>query len=319
MAQKIEVSDAAQLLLQQNNILILTHQSPDGDTLGSGFGLYYALKQRGKRAALACSDEIYHRYEILYNHYQEESFEPGFIVAVDIADTQLFGSKLEKYIGRVNLCIDHHPSNTLYAEKVLLDPSAAATAQLMFHLLSAMQIRIDKQIANCLYTGLATDTGCFRFSNTSSETHRVAAAMIDAGAEIGPINRAMFDIKTPGRLAIEGMVLESIEYAFDGKAAMICISQKMLRETGVQDGELDGLAGLPRQIEGVEAGVTFKEKEKDVFKISLRTSQFLDASKICGALGGGGHARAAGCLLKGSYAQVKEQFLQQLKRALEQA
>lgn len=294
----VTAKDVAKLILANDNILILCHKSPDGDTLGCAFSLYHALTKLGKTARVECSDEFPKRYSQVYGDYKNKDFEPKYIVAVDIADTQLFGEKIEKYMNDVDVCIDHHPSNTFYAKATLLNSKAAAACEVMYEVITSLGVDIDENIANSIYTGVLTDTGCFKYSNTSANTHIIAAKMIEAGADYAEINRKLFDTKTKSRLLIEKEVIEGLQYYFDNKCAIINISDELLKRTGVSDDEVDGLSALPRQIEGVEVGVTLKEKDCG-FKVSLRTTSYIDACEVCKALGGGGHARAAGCFIKG--------------------
>ena len=310
---------AAALLHAADDILILCHTKPDGDTLGSGFALLYALRALGKRVKIDCADGFPTRYDFLYDSTipsGQPDFEPAFVVAVDIASETLFGTQNECWRGRVDLCIDHHPSNSHYAAHLLLDASAAATAEVVYRLIGALGVRFDRQIATCVYTGVATDTGCFKFTNTSAFTHRVAAQMIELDIALGEINRRMFDLKTPGRIELERLVRGAIEYYLDGRVAMMLISSAMTEQAGVTDDDLDGISALPRQIEGVCAGVTLRQKSEDTFRISLRTDHQVDASAVCGVFGGGGHMRAAGCTMNGSLESVKARLLDEIGKVV---
>ncbi len=310
----IGMKTACKTLLAHDNILIITHQSPDGDTLGSGFALYYGLKQLGKRVRVVCSDEFPPRYDFLFEGYAEEEFEPDFIVAVDLADKQLFGAQYSPLADRVDLCIDHHPSNTRYARHLLLRPKAAATCEIMYEVLRGMGVKFDERIGTCIYTGIATDTGCFRFSNTTVNSHRIAARMMQCEVKIGKINRLMFETKTQSRIAIEQQVLSSIEYYFDRRCAVISVTKQMLKSSGAAESELEGLSTLPRQIEGVQIGVMLREKDSGEFKVSMRTNEGFDASKICGLLGGGGHVKAAGCVVGGDLEHAKKTVIDTIAR-----
>lgn len=313
---RIDRKETAQRLLAQDDIVILCHRNPDGDTLGSGCGLHYALKQLGKRSRVLCSDAVPHKMEYLKSEEVTEAFPPRFIVAVDIADEQLFGDALSPYLGKVDLAIDHHPSNSMFAKDTLLDPGAAATCEIMYHLLLEMGITVTRQIADCLYTGIATDTGCFKFANVTPDTHRIAASLIEDGCRFQKINKLLFESKTPGMLELERQVLNTLEFHGDGRIAFITVTRDMLRETGVSEAELDGISGIPRKIEGVEVGVTIKEHAQNEYKLSVRSSELLDASKFCARFGGGGHARAAGCTICGTLDEVRSRIRSALKQEL---
>ncbi len=299
MTTLISVEEAAARLRQAERILILTHQYPDGDTLGSGFGLCRALRCLGKAAQVVCSDAIPEKYAYMTERLADQAFEPAFICAVDVADTRLLGAKLSVYKDAVNLCIDHHGSNTHYARELLLDAECAATAMVVYEVIRALGVPLDAPMAECLYTGIATDTGCFKYSNTTAATHRAAADMMDLDIRTEQINRAMFDIKSRARVELERLALDKMTFYFDGRCAVMGITNDMVRESGAGENDMEGLAPIPRQIEGVWVGVTMREKADGTFKVSVRTGNHADASAICAVLGGGGHMRAAGCTVKG--------------------
>lgn len=307
--RNLNAAKTAELLLQQENILILTHRNPDGDTLGSAFALLRGLRACGKISGVLCADAIPQKYAYMWAGLPEMQFEPQFIVAVDIADEKLLGASVESaYGGKVDLCIDHHMSNTKYAKALYL-AECAATCELVWEVLKALGTTLTTEIADCLYTGLSTDTGCFRYSNVTAETMEIAAQMLRAGAQFDTINRVMFETKTRAYLKLEEFVLKDLEMYFDGKCALITITQAMFKESGSNEGECDGIASLPRKIEGVLIGVTLRERTDGTYKVSLRTYAPLDAAKICGILGGGGHARAAGCELDGGNLSAEKQHL----------
>lgn len=312
----IEMSQAAEMLKNNNNILIICHKSPDGDTLGSGFGLYFALTKMKKNARVICSDTFPARYDFIYKGYKEKQFEPEFIVAVDLADVPLFGENTAQYSDKIDLCIDHHPSNTLYAKNTYLSITAA-TAEIIYELIKQLNVTFDEQIATALYTGICTDTGCFKYSNTTASTHRIAADMIDAGASYKMINRIMFDTKSPARIVVERAVYNSIEYFFDGKCALCVISQSLMQESGADEYEIEGISALPRQIEGVEVGITMRENFDGSYRVSIRTSDNVDASELAKMLGGGGHARAAGCRIGAPLDKAKKLLIDKVCTVLE--
>lgn len=313
---KITLDEAVALIRSMEDVLLLTHQSPDGDTLGSASALCRALLALGKRARVVCSDGIPEKYDYLFRGLPAEEFEPKTVVAVDIADPQLLGKALSVYAGRVKLCIDHHPSNTLYAEHTLLNGLSSATAELVYSIVKELRVEITSDMADGIYTGIATDTGCFKFTNTTPWTHTVAAEMMERGADYGEINRLMFDTVTKERLTIERMALDTLELHFDGRCAILYITRAMRESSGAADCDLEGITSLPRKIKGVEIGITVREKEPGKYKISVRTRESIDASRFCGLFGGGGHARAAGCQASGSYEELRARLLREAELAL---
>ena len=310
----VSVKQTADILKSMDNVLILTHQSPDGDTLGSGYALCYALRNLGKKANVVCADKIPEKYSYFTAHYTPEEFEVENVVAVDVADEKLLGSLSE--VGEIHLCIDHHGSNRQFADYLCLDSNCASTTELLYEILCEMNVTITKEIANCIYTGLSTDTGCFKYTNTTAKTLRTAAEMLEKGADAGMINTLMFETKTLARVQVEKLVYNTMEIALNGECAIVAITADMLERTGAVEDELEGVSAMPRQIVGVKVGVTLREKGKDTYKISLRTSEEADASLICSAFGGGGHKRAAGCTINAPLEKAKQMLLEEIEKHL---
>lgn len=311
------LESAAKTLLSKDKILILTHRSPDGDTIGSGYALAMALRKLGKNVKVDCTDPFPEKYSYFIDKLEKLEFDEEFVVSVDIADTKLLGEKLSDYADKIDLCIDHHGSNTKYAKEYYVEASAAAAAQVIAKLIRLMNVEFDKDIANAIYTGITTDTGCFRYTNVTAETHRIAADMIDCGAESGMINRLMFETKSRSRLEIERRVMDSIQFYLDGRCAITYATIDMMKESGAVDNDMEGVSSLPRQIEGVMAGITLREKNNGKFKVSVRTTDELDASAICANFGGGGHKAAAGCMITGTLNEAIEQIIEVVRQALE--
>ena len=300
MSKLITVAQAAKELKKADNILILTHAYPDGDTLGSGYALCRALHKMGKSARVECSDIIPDKYRFMFEDMgPAEDFEPEYLCAVDVADSLLLGDKLKTYAESVDLCIDHHGSNTRYAKKLVLIPEYSAAAMIVAEIINALGVKIDSGIAACIYTGIATDTGCFKYSNTTSYAMRMAADMLDYGINSEMINRTMFDIKSRARIELERMALGSMRFFLNDRCAIMLITHEMIEKSGAGEEDLEGLAPIPRQIEGVHVGVTMRERQDGTYKVSIRTDNRADASSICSILGGGGHVRAAGCTVGG--------------------
>ncbi len=305
---KIDFKECAKLLLQQNNILILTHAHPDGDTLGSGFALCRALMQIGKKARVINDDEIPKKYNYLFDDIEFENFEPSYIVAVDVATENLLGSLQDKYAGKIDLCVDHHLTNTEFAKKLLLRDYPAA-CEIIYMLINEMGVKIDKKIADCLYTGISTDTGCFRYASTTAQSYRIAAELIDLGADNGKINRAMFETKTKTYVALEKLALNNMKMFCNDRVAVITVTQDMYAKTGSNEQETEALAPLTRQIEGVEIGITIREKADKTCKASIRTYESVNAAALAKNFGGGGHAQAAACRFDCSVDEALEQIV----------
>ncbi len=310
----IDLHEAARLLESKDNILLLSHSHPDGDTLGSATALAYALKQKGKKVAVRCGDTISKDFDFMFAGLESEEFESDFIVAVDVADIKLLGRDFEGiYTGKIDLCIDHHGSNLLYADKVWLEATSASTAEMMHLLLKEMKTEMNPLIASCLFTGVATDTGCFRFSNTTVRTFEIAAELAAAGADTYNIIQVFFETKTKTFAALEKLAIESLRFYCEDRCAVICVTQDMYAKSGSSEAETDRLANIPRQIEGVLVGVTMRELSDGKFKASVRTHGDIDASAICQRLGGGGHKGAAGCTLSGTKQQATNSLVKEIQ------
>ena len=297
---RIDAKAAAAFLRENDDYLILMHASPDGDTLGSGSALCIALQRLGKRAKAVCPDEIPHRFDYLFKAVEPMDFEHKNVVCVDIADTKLL-AEMKKVGDTAELAVDHHASHKDYAKREFVESESAACCELIYAVIKELGVPIDRDIASCLYTGIATDTGCFKFSNVTPRTHNIAAEMIADGADFGVINYAMFVVKTQGRIKLEQETLKNMQFYADGKIAVITAPLSLINSIpDIDTDDIGALANLPREIAGVEIGICVKEKKAGVFKASLRTSDNIDAAEIARGFGGGGHARAAGCSFNGT-------------------
>lgn len=316
--KRLNLSEVCEFLKKNDCFRIITHAFPDGDTLGSGFGLCAILRKMGKKANVICPDEVPCKFAYLC--LEQQSFKPKCTVLVDVADIKLTGRLAEELLGRVDLCIDHHISNTEFADRLYLDDTASAACECIYSIALELGIELDKFIVNALYTGISTDSGCFRFTNTTARTHRIAAELLEQGADAGEINRVMFETKSRARINIERMALDAMEFWYGGRLATLPLTLTMQQSANCNHGDMEGITSLPRTVEGVLVGVTFREKPQGgVYKTSVRTHAPIDASAICKEFGGGGHIRAAGCDITGTLEQVKEQMLAVVKRHLESA
>ena len=304
----VDIAGAAAFLAAHDNYIILCHERPDGDTLGSGYGLCRILRAMGKKANVRCKNEIPKKFASLM--LEDQAFEEHTVVAVDIADPSLMGAGIrEQYENRVDLCIDHHASNRCFSRLSCIDGTAAAAAELIIALAHELNVPITKEIADCLFTGLTTDTGCFRYANVTPRTHRLAAEMIECGADAAGINTRQFETKTKTYAALERLALESMEFFLNERCAVITVTQEMFEKSGSNESECDAIASLPRQVEGVKVGVTIRQRTDGSYKASVRTYDPVDASLICSRFGGGGHKNAAGCQLGNDLAQAKAALL----------
>ncbi|MDR1157473.1 MAG: DHH family phosphoesterase [Oscillospiraceae bacterium] len=307
----ITVAEAAEQLTAMDTVFVLTHQRPDGDTLGSAAALCAGLRSLGKTAYVLENPEVTARYAPYVADYLWPGAPPenAVLVAVDVAAPTLLPKVYESWENRITLVIDHHETNSGFGRFGCVLPGRASTGEIIFEVLETMGAALTQAVALPLYLAVSTDTGCFRYSNTTSRTHRVAAALIDTGIPFAVVNLEVFEIKSRRRFQIEALVLGEMEF-FDGGATAFCyLTMEMLAKTQADEDDIDNISALPRKMEGVEIGVTLREQAADLWKISVRTSQRWEANRICAQRGGGGHPRAGGCRCHGNRAEVRRQML----------
>jgi len=318
MSKKIDLLGACELLRKWDDILILAHQKPDGDTLGSAFALLWALEALGKRARVECPDPIPGNYQAVFGEYGPVSFPPRFVVSVDIANPDLLGRLRESWEGKIDLCIDHHQLNTMGAAYSLITPEVPATAEIIYRVITALGVAFNERMAGAIFTGISTDTGCFRYASVTAQTHRIAAEMIEAGALHGEINRIMFDTRSRALIELDKIILNSLEYHFGGLCALVVITREATQSLGIADHELDGISSLPRRIQGVEVGLALREIEGG-YRVSVRTREEVDSCALCAGFGGGGHKSAGGCTIMGDEQTVRKLLLPAVEQALRRA
>ena len=306
--REITLNEVASLLSEHDDFKILTHSYPDGDCLGSGYALALALHKLGKRANVAVDGALPSKFSYLVKHYEEQDFTPSYIVSVDVAAPTLLGKSVMEGVDHIDLCIDHHGTNSLEADCRYVDDSAAAAAEIVYQLLELLGVELDEDIAGGLYTGISTDTGCFVYTNTTPRTHRIAAALMPY-CDWRAINNINFVIKTRAKVKMERMIYDTMEFYAGGKCAVVYTTLAMCDAMGAGDDEMEGLANIPRRIEGVKIGITMREKAGGVFKVSVRTNDEIDAAEFCKQFGGGGHPAAAGCSVEGDLAAARKMLV----------
>lgn len=306
----MDYRETADLLQKHDNILIITHRRPDGDTIGCAVGLCAALRNLGKTAWVLRNEDATSLFTpYLEGYIAPEDFASDFVVSVDIAGVSLFTDNARPYLERgIDLAIDHHPSNEGFGRENCVDASRAACGELMYDIVTRWG-PIDEKVALPLYTAVSTDTGCFVYSNTSASTHRVAAALMEAGADYRWVNKRHFRTKSFKRLKLEGMICEDMELFDGGETAIGAVSLDMMAKVEAREEDVEDIAAFVGQVEGVRNAITIRELAKGECKLSVRTSRNLDASAVCAVLGGGGHAAAAGCTVSGSVDDAKRAIL----------
>ncbi len=288
----MKAEQCAKLLLKQDRILLVTHNNPDGDTAASASALCSALRRQGKTAFLYPNPQLGARLRAYAEQFfAPADFTPAYTVTVDVATEKMFARGFE---GKVDLAIDHHPTNSHYAKAECIDDRRAACGEIVLQIIKAMG-GVTKEEADMLYIALSTDCGCFQYANTDAHAFRSAAELLELGADNADINQVFFRQVSPARLKLEGMIYSGMRFYHDGKIAVNFITQQMLRETGVTEEELDDVAGLVGRARGHRVGLTIRENPDGTSKISARCGPDFDVSALCAVFGGGGHKMAAGC------------------------
>ena len=287
-------NEAANWLLERDNFAILTHRRPDGDTIGTAAALCRILRAQGKTAHVLENSGVTDLYAyLLEGMTKAEAEERDTLVSVDVAAPNMLPEEFEKYLGRVGLRIDHHGSAASFTEQELVDPGVGACAEIVYDILMEMWMDLDKDMAEAIYVAVSTDTGCFRFSNTTDHSFLVAAACASAGAPVYKLNQILFDTNSLAKLRLQAWVVDHVKLFRQGKYALVAIPKAVEQELGIDEDDTQSISAFVRSIQGVCLAATLRET-KDGAKMSLRAVPGYDAAAICAKFGGGGHKGAAG-------------------------
>jgi len=300
--------ETAQWLAARDRFVILTHRRPDGDTIGSAAALCLGLRQLGKTAHVLVNAEVTPKYApLLEGITKVEAWAGDTVIAVDVAAFSMLPDPFKKYM--ISLRIDHHENRETFSDNELVDPAAAACGDVIYDILQAMQVTLDTPIANALYTAVSTDTGCFRFANTTSHTLAVASACAAVSKDIFSINQAIFDTNSLARLRVQGYLVANARFLQDGKAVVCALPRSVEQELGATEDDLENISGFPRSIEGVKLAVTLREEPNGRIKISARAVPGCDAAALCAKFGGGGHKGAAGASMDCTMDEAVERII----------
>lgn len=313
--KQLSLNEAAAYLLKHDNYIMLSHRRPDGDTIGSCAALCHALRQIGKRAAMYANPQFTQKFAPYLDGLVAQQVPQGaVVVAVDVAAETLFPFGMEQ--AKVALAIDHHGTNSGFAESTFVDASAAACGELIWAMLPMLGAEPNKKIAEAAYLAVSTDTGCFRYNNTTANTLQVASACKACGADTYSINRVMFEIKRKPRLQLEAYLVQTMEFYADGAVSINAMPTEYLQALGITEDDIDDISGFGRNVEGVEIAVMLREVEDGFGKISVRTGPNYDAARICSRFGGGGHTAAAGGSVEGGIEGAKKAVLAALAQEI---
>lgn len=303
-------------------IAIFPHVSADGDSIGSSLALHLALKKIGISSDVITEETISHNYSFLEGSkeaivYTNNNNKYDIAIAIDCGDIERIGHRYEVFENAIaTINIDHHPTNKEFAIYNYIDVSVSSVGEIIYQIIKLMGIDIEKSIAEALYVAISTDTGGFRYSNTTAITHQIIADLINSGVNVANISQRIFDTISLEKSKLIAAAISSIEILERGKIAFITISKDAFEKTGANECDFDGIADIGRNIEGVEVAVSFRQLDDKVTKINFRSKNYVDVATIACLYKGGGHHRAAGATVGTSLEELKEMVLKDLREAL---
>ena len=306
---------AAGYLEALDNVLLLTHVRPDGDTIGSAAALCRALRDCGQTAYLLPNPEItatYAPYAAPY--WAPEGWQAEHIVSVDIADASLLPENAQSYRDRIELAIDHHPSQTFFARNTCLEADSAACGEIVYEIIQHLTA-LTADIALPLYVAVSTDCGGFQYGNTTARTHRIAAALMDV-VDVAAVNKALFRTKSRVRLAMESRMVADMKLFDHQRVVVMEIPLSLRQEMQATDADIEELSALPALVEGTDCGVTLRELRPGTEKVSVRTGPRVDACALCRILGGGGHHAASGATVEGTLDEARMAVLAAYRKVI---
>lgn len=320
-SKKTEIMDPRipSLIEKAERALIVTHISPDGDAIGSLLGLGWALRALGKHSVLACADPVPQPFHFLPGH-QEIVREPegtfDLVIGLDASDPQRLGSPWQQAEGldAPKIVIDHHVTNLHFGDINWVDTTAAATAEMIYELVQALDVPMNVDIAQCLLCGVVTDTRGFRTSNTTPRSLAIATRLMEAGADLNLVTEQALNRKPLAVLRLWGMALPRMQMR--GRILWSTVTRQMREETGVNDNGDGGLVNVLVSANEADVAVVFTEREDNRVEVGMRAKPGFDVSQVALSLGGGGHPQAAGCVIKGSLEEVQELVLSALEESL---
>ena len=296
-------------LKKWNNMLLLTHVRPDGDTIGSAAALCQALRDMGKTAYLLYNPEITATYEpYAAPYWASVDFVAEHVISVDVAALSLLPKNAEKYRDGIELAIDHHPSHGYFAKDAYVDATAAAAGEIVYEIIEQLT-PITPAIALPLYVAISTDCGCFVYSNTTPRTHRIAAALMEQ-VQVADVNKALFRTKSKVRLAMESRMVADMELFDNDRVVVMSIPLSLREEMHATEADIEELSSLAALVEGTDCGITLRELKPGTVKISVRSGKRIDACAACQKIGGGGHRAASGATVEGTMDEAKQAILQ---------
>lgn len=304
---------------KSKNIVIVTHENPDGDAVGSSLAMYHALKGLKKNVDIIipeyakCFNELPGIDEVI----KESDKVYDLAISLDVATDKLLNIWV-KYFREANqrIVIDHHSTNTMFGDINYVDLSAPACAQVVYMLIKHYRWKITPEIGTCIMAGIITDTGGFQYSGVSKDTFNIAAELLDVGVNISKVYKKVFDTKTKSSFELRRIAIDRMEFLEDGKIAFTYVTNEDERKVNAGVGDYEGIVSEGRSVEGVEVSIFLHELKDGEFKISLRSNSYVNVSDVCIMFGGGGHIRAAGAKMTADPLVIRDKVVNEVKRQL---
>lgn len=291
--------EAAAFLAARDHFIILTHTRPDGDTIGSAAALCRGLRQLGKTADVLENRGVSPHFLWLHEGLTTRQVqENDCIICADVAAPGMLPDDFRPLLGRIALRIDHHGSAVSFTDRELVDPQSASCAELVYDVLTELGCRLDAAMAQAIYVGASTDTGCFRYANTTAHTFDTAAACARAGADVYRLNQDLFETNTLARLRMQGWIVDNLKLLCGGSMCVCAIPRSVEKAMGVTSDDMDNISSFPRTVAGVCVASTLREEKNGEVKLSVRAIPGYDATKVTARFGGGGHRGAAGATIR---------------------
>ena len=302
-------------------IVIMAHETPDGDAIGSMLSMYLALKKMGKEADVIVK-EFPRTFAFLpgANKVKTSSDIEKYDLAISLDCTDLKRLVGREYFEKAKktIVIDHHSTNTMFGDLNFVNPVSPACCEILAGMFEYFDIEIDAEIGSCILTGIITDTGGFKYSSVTSETFEFTAELLRKGVNVSDIYQRVLETRTKSNFELLRRATNRLELLEEGKVAFTYINKKDEEEVNAEPGDHEGIVENARSIEGVKVSVFIREKEENLYKVSMRTGNGsnINVSDICYIFGGGGHPRAAGATVTGNVEQVKEKLVKEIKKVL---
>lgn len=320
---KVQLQEAARFIQENDRFLVVSHVNPDGDAIGSTCAVGAILQKLNKSFVLVNEGPVPDKFHVIpmskqIVNYTKDGLKEAFpnVIAVDAADRERMGEVMQAFPKEIKLLnIDHHPTNVGYGDYILIRNEAASTTEVLYELVQELGLEPDQELATCLYAGLMTDTGGFRYSNTTPAVMRMASALLEKEVAASYLADRLLETISLGQVKLLQRSLKSLSFAADGKISWVSVSKADLEELNVDPSDTDGIMLYPRNIEGVEVGILFKELDENHVKVSFRSKE-LDVAAVAQAFHGGGHVKASGCTFEGSLAEAQERVVQKVMEAM---